>query len=88
MRLRETRYSSTLLVEMQNDTTSMKGNLVMSSKIHMHLLPDPAVPLLDFYCKNILAKNMKRHMYGGTICNSKRVETAQMFSNGEPNKVG
>lgn len=58
----------------------------MSSKIHMHLLPNPAVPLLDFYCKNILAKNMKRHMYGGTICNSKRVETAQMFSNGELNE--
>lgn len=48
------RHSQTLLVGMQNNTTSMKKNLAISSKIiYIHV---PAVPLLEIYSKMYLQK--------------------------------
>lgn len=42
-----------------NDTTLGKENLAISSKIHMYLPFDPAIPLIGIYPKDMLAKIQK-----------------------------
>lgn len=44
-------------MEMQDNTTPVKKNLAIASKIHMYLLYNPAILFAELYLQDILAKH-------------------------------
>lgn len=73
----------TLLERKQNGVTTLANSLVVLHKVRLHLLSDPAIPLL--YPRemqtNIHKKLLDKNVYSNFLHNSPKLETAQRFMN-------
>lgn len=56
-------------------------------KLNIHITNDPAIPFVDLYLQEDVAKDLYKNVHSGIIHNSPKLETTLMSTNSRINKL-